>query len=377
MQAEFEDSLGSSSDHGLFCLQGVVDKLADSKPHKCTLKFTFIQPGNGLRIHSDSFQPYDRVEITISNSRDAKTGDRQCVTEIFFPRMERLPFQLTDKPPSSTKLALQVRFRGEPTRHNDSMAFNASEQLSYLFEGIEQTVTPLLESRTFSSLAHLSNDVASALMQKRADFATFDLEQVGVRSYLVAGGGTTAKASATCGAISDNSGEHNAQTVIPEKPKPKLDPDPTTAQSTLWEASEPVSTEPKTTDPDAPDPSTQGLDTLEDGDLSFETPRLDGQMDRVFVALGSNVGDRLGNIEAACREMDAEPDIQVLRTSSLYETDAMYVTDQASFLNGACEVSLFMGRDTKSYAEYLDWNHSPTNGTARQVAGYRRTTRPC
>jgi 7,8-dihydro-6-hydroxymethylpterin-pyrophosphokinase len=31
--------------------------------------------------------------------------------------------------------------------------------------------------------------------------------------------------------------------------------------------------------------------------------------------------------------------INVVRTSSLYETEAMYVVDQEPFINGACEVS--------------------------------------
>ena len=62
---------------------------------------------------------------------------------------------------------------------------------------------------------------------------------------------------------------------------------------------------------------------------------------RAFIALGSNVGDRIGKIEEACREMDRR-NIKVLRTSSLYETAAMYVTDQHSFINGACEVSATM-----------------------------------
>lgn len=62
---------------------------------------------------------------------------------------------------------------------------------------------------------------------------------------------------------------------------------------------------------------------------------------RAFVALGSNVGDRVGNIERACRAMERKG-VQVLRTSSLFQTRAMYVEDQADFLNGACEVRSFV-----------------------------------
>lgn len=58
---------------------------------------------------------------------------------------------------------------------------------------------------------------------------------------------------------------------------------------------------------------------------------------RAYIALGSNVGDRLSMIELACREMDRRH-IRVIRTSALYESAPMYVEDQGHFINGACEV---------------------------------------
>jgi hypothetical protein len=59
---------------------------------------------------------------------------------------------------------------------------------------------------------------------------------------------------------------------------------------------------------------------------------------RAYIALGSNLGDRVAAIEAACRNMEATGHIKVLRTSSLWETRAMYVLDQDKFVNGVCEV---------------------------------------
>jgi hypothetical protein len=56
-----------------------------------------------------------------------------------------------------------------------------------------------------------------------------------------------------------------------------------------------------------------------------------------YIALGSNLGDRIGMIERACREMTSRG-IRVKRTSSLWETEPMYVLDQDHFVNGACEV---------------------------------------
>lgn len=58
---------------------------------------------------------------------------------------------------------------------------------------------------------------------------------------------------------------------------------------------------------------------------------------RAYIALGSNVGDRISMIEMACREMDRR-NIKVLRTSALYESAPMYLEDQGLFINGACEV---------------------------------------
>ncbi len=58
---------------------------------------------------------------------------------------------------------------------------------------------------------------------------------------------------------------------------------------------------------------------------------------RAFVAFGSNLGDRIGMIEEALRAMERKK-IRIKRTSSLWETKAMYVVDQAQFLNGVCEV---------------------------------------
>jgi 2-amino-4-hydroxy-6-hydroxymethyldihydropteridine diphosphokinase/dihydropteroate synthase len=62
---------------------------------------------------------------------------------------------------------------------------------------------------------------------------------------------------------------------------------------------------------------------------------------RAYVALGSNMGDRVAMIEQACTMMEASGRVKILQTSSLYETKAMYVLDQDNFVNGACEVSLF------------------------------------
>lgn len=59
---------------------------------------------------------------------------------------------------------------------------------------------------------------------------------------------------------------------------------------------------------------------------------------RAMIAFGSNLGDMVGHIEEALKEM-ARRQLKVKSVSGLYETDPMYVTNQQRFLNGVCEVS--------------------------------------
>lgn len=75
------------------------------------------------------------------------------------------------------------------------------------------------------------------------------------------------------------------------------------------------------------------------GPMFASPPELPRPMKRgVVVALGSNVGNRVEEIEKACRAIDEDPDMRIVDTSLLYETEPMYVEDQDRFVNGACEV---------------------------------------
>lgn len=55
--------------------------------------------------------------------------------------------------------------------------------------------------------------------------------------------------------------------------------------------------------------------------------------DPVFLALGSNLGDREDNIRIAIRKLGKENIFVPVAMSSLYETKAKYVIDQPDFLN--------------------------------------------
>ncbi|KAL8767409.1 MAG: hypothetical protein Q9209_006099 [Squamulea sp. 1 TL-2023] len=79
----------------------------------------------------------------------------------------------------------------------------------------------------------------------------------------------------------------------------------------------------------------QWYETFQQAQRSYQIRR---RHSRVFVALGSNIGDRVSMIEQACVEMTRRG-LKVRHTSSLYETEAMYKTDQQSFVNGVCEIT--------------------------------------
>ena len=58
----------------------------------------------------------------------------------------------------------------------------------------------------------------------------------------------------------------------------------------------------------------------------------------VYLAVGSNLGDRFQNIRKALQLLEVGGDVRLTQTSFLYETKPMYVTDQPAFLNGAVEI---------------------------------------
>jgi len=60
--------------------------------------------------------------------------------------------------------------------------------------------------------------------------------------------------------------------------------------------------------------------------------------DEVYIALGSNLGDRLGYFEKALKMLQKEG-LDILDVSGLYESEPMYVEEQPQFLNAVCRVT--------------------------------------
>jgi 2-amino-4-hydroxy-6-hydroxymethyldihydropteridine diphosphokinase len=58
-----------------------------------------------------------------------------------------------------------------------------------------------------------------------------------------------------------------------------------------------------------------------------------------YLALGSNVGERIEQLREAVRLLEAAPGVSVRRVSGVYETEPIGVRDQPWFLNAVVEVS--------------------------------------
>ncbi len=61
---------------------------------------------------------------------------------------------------------------------------------------------------------------------------------------------------------------------------------------------------------------------------------------RAYLGLGANLGDRRASLRRAVAHIRALPGVNLLRASSVYETEPMGVTDQPAFLNMVVEVEI-------------------------------------
>ncbi|HFI0256314.1 TPA: 2-amino-4-hydroxy-6-hydroxymethyldihydropteridine diphosphokinase [Streptococcus suis] len=57
-----------------------------------------------------------------------------------------------------------------------------------------------------------------------------------------------------------------------------------------------------------------------------------------YLSIGGNMGDRQAYLQAALYKLDSHPNCQLGLVSAIYETVAWGKTDQADFLNLACQV---------------------------------------
>ena len=58
-----------------------------------------------------------------------------------------------------------------------------------------------------------------------------------------------------------------------------------------------------------------------------------------YLGFGANLGDRKKNLAQAVNALNSRPDLTVLRTSGIYETEPWGLTDQPKFLNMVAEIA--------------------------------------
>ena len=59
---------------------------------------------------------------------------------------------------------------------------------------------------------------------------------------------------------------------------------------------------------------------------------------KVFLSLGSNIADRLLNLRNCIEKIRSSQSISLIQTSSIYETEPLYVKNQTEFLNMVIEI---------------------------------------
>jgi 2-amino-4-hydroxy-6-hydroxymethyldihydropteridine diphosphokinase len=92
---------------------------------------------------------------------------------------------------------------------------------------------------------------------------------------------------------------------------------------------------------------------------------------RGYLGLGSNQGDRLGNLRAA-RDSPERRGVRVVDCSSVYETEPQgEVTDQPDFLNACLAVETSLGPE-----ELLDVGKAVERELGRRAGGPRHGPRP-
>ena len=83
--------------------------------------------------------------------------------------------------------------------------------------------------------------------------------------------------------------------------------------------------------------------------------------DLAYIALGSNLGDRLEHLQAGLDDLRASSAIELVSVSSVYETEPQGYRQQPTFLNAVCSA-----RSTLSAPELLDIMQTIENDHKRQ-----------
>jgi dihydroneopterin aldolase/2-amino-4-hydroxy-6-hydroxymethyldihydropteridine diphosphokinase len=79
---------------------------------------------------------------------------------------------------------------------------------------------------------------------------------------------------------------------------------------------------------------------------------------RVFLSLGSNMGDKAEHLRKAIEELDEEPATNVVKVSAVTETKPYGYKEQDNFLNCAVEVSTLLSpKDLLTFTQGIEQRH--------------------
>ena len=89
----------------------------------------------------------------------------------------------------------------------------------------------------------------------------------------------------------------------------------------------------------------------------------------VFVALGSNLGDREQHLKEACSQIALLAECERFRCSSVYETDPMGPQDQPDYLNAVCQFTYAgTARQLLEELQNIERAHGRVKATTRWTA---------
>lgn len=236
---------------------------------------------------------FGKVASTSTHGRDFK---------VLLPGFFGLPFKIQQLPSTSrVSLFLHLRFEGTlDPEEGQAVDIDSQSQFIHMMRTVLDTIKPTLESTTFDSLDDLTDRLTSRLIDQCELFKSIiNVHKIRLKTR-----------------IKEHSSGNDIQAAVSTK----------LAKVIVAE---------------------------EEGITGTH-----GETDRkVFIALGSNLGDRLKNIEKACQEINKVPNTRILETSALYETAPMYVEDQDAFLNGVCQVSWWSVKRHCSSNSYRSKRH--------------------
>lgn len=263
-----------------------------------------------------------------------------------------------------TDFNLLLSLKAPSTAAEKAQARNApglQEEVDQLLSQIKLIVKRLCRDMTFDSHTSIPQLFAEAVL-RLGKAQAFGLELLQVRSRIEFRSANISQSSALVGAAIKNT-PLDAQQDNGRADTPHVVQQDGSSGSTECNKSQTQLSQPQSSFTQAPRPSADLANTRQPskaGSIEVEhaahappenadAPENDSKsastarpppFDGIFIALGSNLGDRFKAIEDACKAIDEDEDMRIIRTSPLFETEPMYVSDQDRFLNGVCQVNM-------------------------------------